>query len=681
MIKYAKVEEILEVKMASERMPYDLDFVPGDGFNRLAALGDAKETEDGFLYVRCRAISSRVNKNNDGWPSEELAKSYKTFIGRPIFVDHNNDDPSRARGVIVDSRLHVEEDDRTSAFDPYYASAPDNHRPPTWIELLLEVDAKTFPKLAQAVRNGQIDAVSMGANIETSVCSVCSHSAKNPLEYCDHVSNKGAEFEVTSANGEKMMKRSYEDCHDITFFEISFVFDPADPTALISERSDNKLSKVAEDGTIKESANEETCTMCGNRSVSLGKSCSSCGKVQSMRRIDPSTSLGDSLTAQRSGSVKESAGFADELGLNDDPSEFEIDEVPEPPVGGTPLRGSEEDRVRENRSGVFLNMGLSAQMANFLADQVDPSTGLLVRPEKVQKMLEGSASEDQILSILSKTAGGSDSETSIAIPEVDRNLNYIPQSDLISSPAAVDTLKVDTQGKETRCPNCQSDTLISDSQGMLKCPSCSWVQPPQPMDNPDLGVHLDIDLIPDGDEQELDGEKQQQVTFFSPLSSTVISDMNWKIVSNKFVLNRVSTVLPKKKVLNPSSVSKTEDPQNAKVVADQKQPNRTAKVKDMEKTKETSSEGKLLVAFSLADEFVSLGLVDDEHKLAFVAKLEEETTEALEARKSTLALVKEAGFSRPVSKVAQLTRVPKFAGLKGTTPQSIEDAPFESIFM
>src|SRR5690242_1759395 len=30
-------------------------------------------TEDGFLYARIRAISSRVNKNHDGWPSVELA--------------------------------------------------------------------------------------------------------------------------------------------------------------------------------------------------------------------------------------------------------------------------------------------------------------------------------------------------------------------------------------------------------------------------------------------------------------------------------------------------------------------------------------------------------------------------------------------------------------------------------
>src|SRR4051812_4984123 len=95
-------------------------------------------TDDDYLYVRVRAISSRVNKNHDGWPSEELQKSWRSFIGKPIFVDHHNHDPGKARGVIVDAALHVEDDlDKVSAFDPYYATAPDNHKPPTWVELLL----------------------------------------------------------------------------------------------------------------------------------------------------------------------------------------------------------------------------------------------------------------------------------------------------------------------------------------------------------------------------------------------------------------------------------------------------------------------------------------------------------------------------------------------------------------
>src|SRR6476646_3684193 len=170
--KYARSEGPLEIKMASERI---VPSYPGQAFSKFAALEDNQE-EEGYLYVRTRAISSRVNKNNDGWPSEELANGYKTFIGRPVFVDHNNSDPNRTRGVIIDSKLHVE-DEKTSALDPYYATAPDNHKPPTWIEILIEVDAKTYPKLAKKIQSGEIDATSMGANIDRSMCSVCANEA------------------------------------------------------------------------------------------------------------------------------------------------------------------------------------------------------------------------------------------------------------------------------------------------------------------------------------------------------------------------------------------------------------------------------------------------------------------------------------------------------------------------
>ncbi|HMD81368.1 MAG TPA: hypothetical protein VKE92_08685, partial [Anaerolineales bacterium] len=103
--------------------------------------------------------------------------------------------------------------------------------------LLLEVDAKTFPKLADHLKNGDIGSVSMGANIDSSVCSVCAHEASAPSEYCDHIKKKGITFEITAENGEKVRKKSYEDCYGINFFEISFVFDPADPTADILEKS------------------------------------------------------------------------------------------------------------------------------------------------------------------------------------------------------------------------------------------------------------------------------------------------------------------------------------------------------------------------------------------------------------------------------------------------------------
>lgn len=318
MRKYASLEQarVLDLKGSRNRSKTA----------SLEKIGDFHDyrTEDGYLYARIRAISSRVNKNHDGWPSVELAGGedifnrhaktssegftltaaegnakygFATFLGKPVFVDHNNSDPSRARGVIVDAKLHVEDHKTAALDDPYYASAPDNHMPPTWVELLLEVDAKSFPKLAKAIIAGAkdpkrgIDGFSMGCDVERSVCSICKNSASSPDDFCNHVKLKGAEFDSLDSHGSKTSKRSYEDCYGIKFFEISAVFDPADETALIREVKSAviKEAKVAQNPepqsdlmTIPEEVDtlrqEEVCPVCGS-SMESGHQCDVCGYV------------------------------------------------------------------------------------------------------------------------------------------------------------------------------------------------------------------------------------------------------------------------------------------------------------------------------------------------------------------------------------------------------------------
>jgi hypothetical protein len=276
--KYAsfEVSEILGVRGAVDQQ-------------RLASLdkfADYKDyrTDDGYLYARIIAISSRVNKNNDGWPSVELAggqkfwdervapgleksgsvvletdpnmkTGYSTFPNKPIFVDHNNSDTKRARGVIADAKLRVK-DHRQAKLDSYYASedVDDEHLPPTQVELLLEIDAKSFPKLAQAIVEGSkdsskgIDGFSMGCDVEKSKCSHCGNEASSPREYCSHIKMKGAEHKVTSGKHAGKSRKSYENCYGVKFFEISAVFDPADETALLQELIDENPtheSKIA----------------------------------------------------------------------------------------------------------------------------------------------------------------------------------------------------------------------------------------------------------------------------------------------------------------------------------------------------------------------------------------------------------------------------------------------------
>lgn len=170
----------------------------------------------GFVYPRVRAISARINKNFDGFPSDELRKAAHTFEGRPVFINHNNSDPERSRGVILASR--------------YNASETDPH-----ITILPEVDALTFPKLAADIINGNMDSVSMGCDVDNSTCSYCGNVATTAEQFCDHIlNNKGQEL-TKLVNGQPKRILVFEICRGLNFFEISFVFDPADETAVMQE--------------------------------------------------------------------------------------------------------------------------------------------------------------------------------------------------------------------------------------------------------------------------------------------------------------------------------------------------------------------------------------------------------------------------------------------------------------
>ena len=173
----------------------------------------------GYLYVRSRAISSRTNDNYDTFPAEEIKKGYKTFIGKPVFVNHENENHRRARGVILDAQLHED-------------TNPDG-TPDTWVEVMMEVDAIRFPKLAEAIVKGHIERTSMGVDVEMSACGACGNEAVSPMDYCAHIPRmKGSKIRKVTASGTQQDVLIHEVCYGLNFFENSLlVEDPADPTA------------------------------------------------------------------------------------------------------------------------------------------------------------------------------------------------------------------------------------------------------------------------------------------------------------------------------------------------------------------------------------------------------------------------------------------------------------------
>lgn len=436
--KYAKAE-ILDVRGSEER-------VKTASLDKFADF-DNYRTEDGYLYARIRAISSRVNKNHDGWPSVELAGSqdifdhhtaaeggftveasedaeygFSTFLGKPIFVDHNNHDPDRARGVVVDSKLHVEDYKTATELDPYYSNAPSEHTPPTWVELLLEVDAKSFPHLAAAIVEGSkdasngIDGFSMGCDVEKSVCNICKNAATSPDEYCEHVRLKGAHFDVLDEKtGQKTSRKSYEDCYGVKFFEISAVFDPADETALLREL-------IHKEGTTKEDySSGKYCEQNGHSSGSDGR-CVYCGEEVSENLTEKEGSFFESLGAELNEAATE--------GSNDG-------------IDTTFLTGDEPAKPLQKQASTEETERKAYEMLKAANKPI---------PADLQKYAE----------------------------------NPLPQSELLHSPDDLDTLR-----NETICPVCGS------SMDDETCEICGYIEPPEGFKNPDLEKHQQQDELPD----------------------------------------------------------------------------------------------------------------------------------------------------------------------------------------
>lgn len=218
------------------------------GFTKTAKVVEIAPQEKDFIYIRNRAVSAgnviehndngkktyelvpidqyyanfakysklcrNANTNGDFFSHEELQNVYKTFIGKSVFVDHNNQKVEEARGIILDAVYNE---------NGYF------------VELLEAIDKKAFPQLADAIIKRYITGTSMGCRCGKAKCSICGNIATTEKELCEHVLNyKGLNY-----NGLPV----FEDNYDVEFFEDSIVCDPADPTAVILERVASKQNR------------------------------------------------------------------------------------------------------------------------------------------------------------------------------------------------------------------------------------------------------------------------------------------------------------------------------------------------------------------------------------------------------------------------------------------------------
>jgi len=185
---------------------------------------------DNFLYFKCRAISGSErygpNGNGDFFPWKEIKAAVNTFISKGFYIEHDSDDPEKAKGIIVK------------------ADALDDKE---YVECIVAVSKKDCPDICEEIKNGKIKSVSMGCLCAEAICPICNNVAHNEDELCKHMKPyldeahtmpnpefvKGKIYDhpnIKEFNGKKI---AYEINKKIVFNELSGVKQPADPSANI----------------------------------------------------------------------------------------------------------------------------------------------------------------------------------------------------------------------------------------------------------------------------------------------------------------------------------------------------------------------------------------------------------------------------------------------------------------
>lgn len=173
-----------------------------------------------FMYVRLRSVSALEkhgpNSNGDGFPADELIKSFATLIGKGFYEEHNSFNPGNAIGVNVHAEWVADQ---------------------MFVESVAAIDKIRFPRKADMWRDllaSKRAGVSIGCIAGEAQCSVCGNIARKAHQLCGHMNRlhphyvKGRMIRKAGSQGEHI---AHDICRMIYFYEQSGTKLPADHDA------------------------------------------------------------------------------------------------------------------------------------------------------------------------------------------------------------------------------------------------------------------------------------------------------------------------------------------------------------------------------------------------------------------------------------------------------------------
>jgi ribosomal protein L37AE/L43A len=248
-----------------------------------------------------------------------------------------------------------------------------------------------------------------------------------------------------------------------------------------------------------------------------------------------------------------------------------------------------------------------------------------------------------------------------AVHDKAKDPNFIPQSDKVTAPAEVNTLR-----NELLCPVCKASNMEVGRDGILECSTCGHVQEPEPLNNPDLSISQDNDLKQDNlptDTEPMNPEVQyatEGITFTPTASKLeytegVISEM-FEVILTTASDEIVDKVIPLDKVARQETVLGTRFPLGARTYRALKEAGLLDSVTvEFPATKATHKLGEVAPIanlFAAEKEAIETKSKVEEVTIVVEAGNEEDLAKAMEIIQSTKS--KTAATTKPKSKVTIL---------------------------
>lgn len=206
------------------------NIIKPDVFERVASAYAISPDPRDYGFLSVLAVRADIpNNNGDAVSTEELlrfrphrgCRTFETFINSPLHINHFASDYRLARGFIIDAILNKWDE------------------PFTFVEVVVAVDKKKDPYLADALLSGKINKFSMGSLVETIQCSLsfCKKVAHQESELCDHLKK----MRMQTINGELVFGWNI----GVDYEELSVVENPAEKFAQTRKIFGSLVPRVA----------------------------------------------------------------------------------------------------------------------------------------------------------------------------------------------------------------------------------------------------------------------------------------------------------------------------------------------------------------------------------------------------------------------------------------------------